>query len=99
MERRTQDPKYITIDGDLANAATREFIPADEPVFIFRAKDIHAVNTLTHYLGLCADPLHRVAVARRLGEFMEFSALSPNKMDEPDTETDDNWPDSGDSND
>lgn len=40
---RTTKPKYAPIDATVAG------IPAEEPVFLLRAQDQHAVATLRHY--------------------------------------------------
>lgn len=86
METTTQDPKYIIIDGRLANAKTREFIPDDEPVFIIRGKDIHAYGLISNYVDLCKNPIHRVEIHRRLIDFLQFKNLNVWRMKEPDTD-------------
>lgn len=30
-------------------------VPADEPVFVFRARDVHALDVLKFYKGRCTD--------------------------------------------
>ncbi len=40
---RTTKPKYAPIDATVAG------IPKEEPVFLLRAQDLHAVATLRHY--------------------------------------------------
>ena len=96
METKTQDPKYIIIDGALANASTREFIPKDEPVFILRGKDIHAMHTILHYSGLCGDNDHRHAVMKRAIEFNTFVTEHRDRMSEPDTDVGEKWPENHD---
>lgn len=83
----TQDPKYVIIGGMLCNAFTKEPIPEDEPVFILRAKDVHAYGALDHYEDLCRDQEHRESIAVRMLEFDEFRAGNPDRMNEPDTMT------------
>ena len=84
MENKTQDPKYIIIDGQLANAKTREFIPKDEPVFIIRAKDHHAIAALIAYQKLCSSQKQRDCVQASLSNFYRYSTENPEGMSEPD---------------
>lgn len=63
-------------------------IPLDEPVFIFRARDVHAIPVLDAYLQACAGgPTQHVrAISARIAEFMEFARRHPERMKAPDTE-------------
>ena len=84
----TQEPKYgITADCRIFNRASGEIIPDDEPIFIFRARDIHAWKALEHYLGEIRDPEHSEAVKARLGQFKIWHLEHLDRMKEPDTET------------
>lgn len=95
---RNQEPKYQAVvdpkDGDtrLVNRASREQIPDDEPVFIFRARDVHAQATLEHYLKLCnagdsteVDPPHLEIIQKRIQDFEKFATENPERMKWPDT--------------
>lgn len=93
MEKLTQDPKYIIIDGQLANAATREFIPEDEPIFIMRAKDSRAAEAIRCYGESCVDEAHQSVVADREMDFIGFAEEYPERMGEPDTACAEDWPD------
>jgi len=93
VETKTQDPKYIIIDGALANASTREFIPDDEPIFILRAKDICALPTILQYAGFVSNNDHRRNVSKRATEFHDFSANNPDRMKQPDTDIVESLPD------
>lgn len=84
-ESKTQCQKYIIIDGALANAATREFIPVDEPIILLRGKDKHAMTALGAYHTACQDKSHKEAVAACMQEFYDFSESHPDVMGEPDT--------------
>lgn len=64
---------------------TGQHIPFDEPIFILRAKDVHAVEAILHYRNQCLNSEHYYAVEERISEFMEFTATHPDKMKEPDT--------------
>lgn len=82
-----QDPKYIT--GPIFNSATGEQIPLDEPIFLFRARDRHAVTVLEFYTELVDGPddeEHREAVRLRVEEFYSFRYNHPDRMKQPDTD-------------
>jgi len=53
------------IDGEqLVKTSNGQPVPEDEPVFIIRARDKNAVETLTHYIWLCrmsSTPEDRIA--------------------------------------
>lgn len=85
MRTKTQDPKYDIEDGRLINAATGEPIPEDEPIFILRAKDRKALDTLAHYFRQCRNANHILAVSKRILHFVGFSKQYPERMKEPDT--------------
>ena len=82
----SQEPKYGIRGGQLFNRASKEAIPADEPVFILRARDQFAADTIQFYAELF--PLggeHRVAVAQRWCDFKLFANHHPDRMKYPDT--------------
>ncbi len=82
MEKQ-QEPKYnVTMGGHLYNRDTSE--PVDEPIFIIRAQDIHAVPTLRTYLGLCTGVEHKLMVKGRIKYFEDFAEANPDRMKEPD---------------
>jgi hypothetical protein len=80
-----QEPKYTVNGSAIVNRASGEAIPADEPVFIFRARDKHAVEVLEFYRDLVRDSSHREAVDKRTGHFYVFKNANPWRMKEPDT--------------
>lgn len=83
---KTQDPKYVIIDGKLCNAVTHKPIPDNEPVFILRAKDNTAAKTLKQYAQNNLGNSDQVmAVMQRLDEFKAFAAENPDAMKTPDT--------------
>lgn len=45
----TNEPKYKIVNGKIVNRASGEAIPDDEPIFILRARDKHALATLEAY--------------------------------------------------
>ena len=85
MRYATQDPKFDIEDGKLINAATCVPIPADEPIFIMRAKDRKAEKHIWQYSDDCEDGDHKSAVHDRAEEFHVFSVEHPERMKEPDT--------------
>lgn len=80
-----QEPKYTTRDGKIVNRASGEAIPDDEPVFIFRARDVHARAALIAYRAELPPGPHRDAVSRRIADFCSFAYARPGRMKEPDT--------------
>lgn len=84
--KATQDPKFgIDDEGRLCNIATGEQIPADEPVFIFRGKDILAEQALLYYYSLVSMHDHRQAVNHRINDFKRFRLDHSDRMKAPDT--------------
>ena len=82
----TQDPKYgINEEGKLCNIATGVAIPNDEPVFILRAKDVTAEQTLSYYLTMTATEDHKQAIMHRREDFKNFRIANPDRMKAPDT--------------
>ncbi|MDN8616416.1 hypothetical protein [Variovorax ginsengisoli] len=80
-----QEPKY-TVDGDsIVNRASHHRIPADEPVFIMRARDKFAAGAIYNYALDCPPGPHREAVLKRFDEFSAFAKQHPERMGEPDT--------------
>jgi hypothetical protein len=81
----TQDPKYSIVSGRLVNAATLNAIPDDEPLFILRGRDLHALDTLWPYLDACPPGPHRDAIRTSIARFERFARDNPDRMKEPDT--------------
>jgi len=82
-----QEPKYTVNGRAIVNRASGEEIPADEPVFILRARDVHAMYALRSYLlRLPAGSEHRRAVEARCMDFFNFKAAHLDRMKEPDTQ-------------
>lgn len=80
-----QEPKYTVNGHAIVNRASGEEIPADEPVFIIRARDWHAVRTLQYYAAHVRDTQHADAVMDRAEQFRDFRRANPGRMKEPDT--------------
>jgi hypothetical protein len=91
-----QEPKYEIKDGKLVNRQSGEAIPDDEPVFILRARDVHAVSLLQRYCGLVKDETQKEAAHRRCSQFSNWAALHRDRMKEPDTQLNDtSWSTAG----
>ncbi len=80
-----QEPKYTVNGSAIVNRASGESIPADEPVFIFRARDRHATEVLEFYRDIVTNSAHREAIDKRTGHFYVFKNANPWRMKEPDT--------------
>lgn len=77
------DSKYDLRNGRITNKVSGEAIPADEPIIIFRGRDVRALNMLALYLADCKDADHRWAVASVMSRFAAFAAEHPDRMKEP----------------
>ncbi len=87
---QAQEPKYTVSqrDGRIVNRATGKPIPDDEPVFILRAKDVHATAALHAYLSAITavtEPAHVIEVQRRIDAFDAFAEAHPDLVKQPDT--------------
>ena len=78
------DAKYAIDTGKFVNRESGEEIPDDEPVFIFRARDMHAHNALAYYKTLCTNIDHQAAIKKQLDRFLDFAMDYPQRMKEPD---------------
>ena len=83
------ETKYTTILSGtnrslLKNRDTGSRIPADEPVFVLRAQDKHAVPTLKDYLKRCKNPDHAKSVRANIKRFAEFKRNNADRIKEPD---------------
>lgn len=81
----TQDPKYGIKDNRLVNMTTGKPIPEDEPVMLFRAKDLRASDAIYSYGQTCRNKDHFDAVGKRYLDFRRFAAEHPERINEPDT--------------
>jgi len=84
---RTIDPKYH-IDGDqIIKTSNNQPIPKDEPLFLFRARDKHALDTLLHYRQLClvdgCTDYQMAGINERIAEFRLFRDMRPTSMKQP----------------
>jgi len=71
----------------LIKISNGEAVPEDEPVFILRARDSLAIDTLQHYSNIsnddhCTD-YHLSGMARVIRAFMAFKRDHPERMKQP----------------
>ena len=86
------EPKYaMRADGRIINRQSREPIADGEPLFVFRAQDGRLPTVLARYLIDCADPTHKLAIAKRLVQVLEWQVANLSRVREPDTTIDGNW--------
>jgi hypothetical protein len=89
------DPKYGTVTTEHGD------IPADEPVIVFRARDLTTAKLLSCYLMLCAragsPDRHLSLIISTLRTFTDWQQANPDKVRTPDSERSrawlgDDWP-------
>lgn len=83
-----QEPKYTVNGCAIVNRISGEEIPWDEPVFILRARDKHAIGAMIAYGALISKgpEEHRKAVVQRIADFVLFAQMNQERMKEPDTQ-------------
>lgn len=83
---QAQSSKYTTATatGRITVRATGKPIPDDEPVFILRASDRHAVDVLDFYSTRC-DGTQSFAAEQVAEVFQQWANANPGRMKEPDT--------------
>lgn len=87
--QQAQEPKFTTSskDGRIVNRETGKPIPDDEPVFVLRAQDVHALHALRTYAAQLGGAPHLDAVIQRVLAFEAFATANPGRMKLPDTAT------------
>lgn len=75
--------RWDEASGQFVNRVSGEAIPDDEPVIIFRARDVHSLAVLKLYRELVGDAHHGRAVQDRIDEFEEFQQRFPTRLKEP----------------
>lgn len=86
------DPKYsICLDtGEICKTDTGNPIPSDEPIFILRAKDVHALYAIEAYVrkvtekGSAVTRLTQDSAMAVFMNFLEFKEKHPSRMKTPD---------------
>lgn len=82
-----QEPKYEIKDGRLFSRSSKLPIPEDEPIFVFRGRDVHTRKVLEFYIRLLKEGSHKEAVKRRHWDMRKFAHDFPDRMKEPETKT------------
>lgn len=82
---KNQEPKYKIEGTSIVNRASGEAIPDDEPIFIFRARDKHALKALHAYALKVSILDHGWKAYKRIRDFKKFAKDNPERMKEPDT--------------
>lgn len=87
---------YFGIDPDVFRvklAALPTHFPKDEPLFVLRAKDMAAAQTLEQYHAICegigSDEKHLAGVFKAINNFHEWADNNKDQIKVPDT----NWGD------
>lgn len=84
--QRPIDGKFGIRGTAIVNLVSGEEIPQDEPLFLLRARDHHAIATLSKYLDFarfdCND-LHLAGIQQVLERFKAFQREHPERMKQP----------------
>jgi hypothetical protein len=81
-----QERKYDAIDGKIVNRASGKPIPDNEPIIIFRAKDLKSNVALQAYLDVLEYEVHKQVIQERIVQFEEFQASTSIPPKEPDSD-------------
>jgi hypothetical protein len=87
MATRALDSKFACDGERVFNMRNGHDVPRDEPMFLLRARDIHALGTLLYYERLCAagscDHNHMQGLAAIVSAFRQFAREHPDRMKDP----------------
>jgi len=78
------ETKYCIREGRLVNRQSGEAIPDDEPVFVLRAQDLHAIEAIRFYRGVCQNREHKERITEVVDRFATFKNDYPARVREPD---------------
>ncbi len=81
-----QERKYTFTGGKIVNRATGVAIPDNEPIMIFRAKDMMAPEAILAYRNQCHDENHKKEVAGLARDFYAFQQDNPDLCKLPDSD-------------
>ena len=85
-DMRNIDGKFSTDGTKIFNAVSGEEIHEDEPLFLLRARDVHALQALRQYLHdvrMDCNDLHVEGTLKAIGKFEKFKHDNPERMKEP----------------
>jgi hypothetical protein len=80
------DGKFGILGDRIVNLVSREPIPEDEPLFLLRARDHHALAVLSAYQQIAAadcNELHLAGIQQVMDKFTRFAAEHPERMKQP----------------
>lgn len=80
------DGKFGVLGDRLVNLVSGEAIPEDEPLFLLRARDHHALRILTYYRGVASEDcndLHLAGIQQVIDKFSRFAKEHPERMKQP----------------
>jgi hypothetical protein len=85
---RDIDGKFATTtNGAIVKKSNGEVLPDDEPLFLFRARDNHAIQVLQYYFDLCeqdkGSDWQIEKMAEPMADFMQFAKDHPERMKTP----------------
>lgn len=84
---RKLDGKYHITNDEIVNTSTGAVIPEDEPLFLFRARDILALGILVTYGERClingCTNKQIEGVAREIKKFQNFIKQHHERMKQP----------------
>ena|SRR5437899_2797914 len=96
MIRKINDMFHTDEEGYLVKSSNGERVPADEPVFILRARDVLAVDTLYFYTELLIkqrpktlfhlaphSDMRIYELGQVVGDFLKFKREHPERMKVP----------------
>ena len=76
--------KYKIENNQIVNIATGIAVPEEEPVFILRAQDIVAADTIDFYVDMCDNADHIAAAEKVRLEFVQWRVNNITRVKQPD---------------
>lgn len=81
------DGKFSTNGTRVFNTVSGEDVPKDEPLFVLRARDRNAIDTLYEYRQACqndgCNELHLAGIDQTINAFEKFFMEHPERMKQP----------------
>jgi len=81
------DPKYPVIDGKL-NHIDGYVLPEDEPIMVFRGKDIGSLSAISEYIEMLEEqPQNATIVSHRISSLERLKAFYTYQVENPDLQS------------
>ena len=81
------DPKYPVVDGRI-NHISGYILPEDEPIMVFRGKDIGSLMAICEYIEMLEEqPQNKVIVSHRVSSLERLLAFYNYQMQNPDLQS------------